>query len=90
MKAFNRIFAVAITIIIAVFIIANVILFTDHKESGRPYLVEISRLVREMEKGSLEIPDLSDCAYVTGVSGFTDVDDFYEPDSDYVIREIGG
>lgn len=90
MKAFNRIFAVVITVIIAVFIIENGILFTDHKESGRPYLVEISRLVREMEKDNLEIPDLVSCEYVTGVSGFSDTDDFYGSDSDYVIREIGG
>ena len=90
MKAFNRILAVVITVIIAVFAIANVILLTDNNESGRPYLVEISRLVREFEKDSLEITDLANCEYVTGVSKSEDVDDFYGSDSDYVIREIGG
>lgn len=90
MKAFNRILAVVITVIIAVFAIANVIMLTDDNESGRPYLVEISRLVREIEKDSFEITDLADCEYVTGVSRFGDVDDFYGSDSDYVIREIGG
>ena len=89
MKAFNRILAVVITVIIAVFAIANMILLTDNNESGRPYLVEISRLVREIEKDSLGITDLANCEYVTGVSRFGDVDDFYGSDSDYVIREIG-
>lgn len=86
MKAFNRIFAVVITAIIAVFMIANVILLTDSIDSGRPYLVEISRLAREMENGTA--PDLSACEYVTGVEEFSE--DFYSSHSDYVIREIGG
>lgn len=89
MKAFNRIQAVVLIVIIAVFAIANVILLTEGNENGRPYLVEISRLVREIEKGNSETADLGNCEYVTGVSRFGDTENFYSSDSDYVIREIG-
>lgn len=88
MKAFNRIFTVVIAAIIAVFAAANVMLLTDNNESGRPYLVEVSRLVREIEKDSFEIKDLANCEYVTGVNIYGE--DFYNPTSDYVIREING
>ena len=90
MKAFNRISAIVIAAIIAVFISANVILLSDNNESGRPYRVEISRIVTEIEKDSLEITDLADCEYVTGVVKYEDAADFYNTDSDYVIREING
>jgi len=90
MKAFNRISAIVIAAIIAVFISANVILLSDNNESGRPYRVEISRIVTEIEKDSLEITDLADCEYVTGVLRYEDAADFYNTDSDYVIHEING
>lgn len=86
MKAFNRITALVIMVILAVFIGANVLLLMDHGDSGRPYRVEISRLVREMENGGT--PDLSACAYVSAVVEYGE--DFYNSDSDYVIHEIGG
>lgn len=88
MKAFNKIFTVVIVLIFVVFISANVILLTDNSNSGRPYLVEISRLVHEIGNDSLEITDLSNCNYVTGVEKYGE--DFYNSDSDYVIREING
>ena len=90
MKAFNKIFVTVLVMIIAVFAIANVIFLTDNDESGRPYRVEISRLVSEIEKDSLEITDLANCKYVTGVMRFEDVDNLYNAESDYVIREING
>lgn len=86
MKAFNRISALVIMVILAVFIGANAWLLTDHGDSGRPYRVEISRLVREMENG--RTPDLSACAYVLAVTEYGE--GFYNSDSDYVIHEIGG
>ncbi len=86
MKAFNRIFAVVIGLIVAVFAAANAILLTDNTDSGRPYRVEISRLAREMENDSA--PDISECEYVTEITEYGE--DFYNSDSDYVIREING
>ncbi|MBR6580017.1 MAG: HAMP domain-containing histidine kinase [Ruminococcus sp.] len=88
MKAFNRIFAVVIAVIISVFVTANAILLSDNSGNGRPYLVEVSRLVHEIEKDSFEIKDLANCEYVTGVNIYGE--DFYNPTSDYVIREING
>lgn len=86
MKAFNRIFLAVIAVIIAVFAAANVILLSDSLDSGRPYLVEVSRLVSEIENGN--IADVSECEFVTAVTEYSE--DFYNSDSDYVIREING
>jgi len=90
MKTFNRIFAVVFAAIVLVFVAANAILLTNGDESGRPYRVEISRLVAEIERDSLEITDLANCEYVTGVLRFEDTDNFYNSESDYVIHEING
>ena len=86
MKAFNRIFLAVIAVIIAVFAAANVILLGDSLDSGRPYLVEVSRLVSEIENGN--IADVSECEFVTAVTEYSE--NFYNSDSDYVIREING
>ena len=82
--------AVVIIAIAVIFAAANAILLTEGNESGRPYLVEISRLVREIEKDSRPITDIADCEYVTDISVPGDAEEFYSSDSDYVIREIGG
>ncbi|MBE6902969.1 MAG: HAMP domain-containing histidine kinase [Ruminococcaceae bacterium] len=86
MKAFNRIFAAVIVVIVAVSAVANVMLLTYSKDSGRPHRVEISRLAREIENGSM--PDASSCEYVTAVTVYGD--GFYCSDSDNVIMEING
>lgn len=72
--------------ILTVFIAANAWLLTDKGDSGRPYRVEISRLAGEMEEGRM--PDISECSYVTSITEYGE--DFYNTDSDYVIREISG
>lgn len=86
MKAFNKIFAAVIAVIVVVFAAANVILLTDSSDSGRPYRVEISRLAHEIENGSA--PDVSACEYVTAIKEYGE--GFYNSDSDHVIREING
>lgn len=86
MKAFNRISAVVIVLIVAVFAVANAVLLTDNTDSGRPYRVEISRLAHEIGNGYA--PDLSACKYVTSITEYGE--GFYESDSDHVIREING
>ena len=88
MKAFNRIFVTVIVVIILMVAIANLILLSDAVDRGRPYLVEISRLVREIENDSFETNDLVNCEYVTGIYEYGE--DFYTSHSDYVIREING
>ena len=88
MKAFNKIFAAVIAVIIALFTVANVILLTDSIEGGRPYRIEISRLVREIEKNGYDCIDLTECDYVMSVTEYSE--DFYSTDSDNIIREIDG
>lgn len=87
MKAFNRISVIVTVAIILLFAIANIILISGDKDSGRPYLVEVSRLSGEIEKSG-NIPDLNGLKYVTAV--VKQGDDFYTSHSDYVIREIKG
>lgn len=90
MKAFNRIFSLVIAVIVFVFIGANVLLVRSSSGgSGRPDKVEISRLVLEIEKSGLENINLSACKYVTDIERLTG-SEFYNSDSDYVIREING
>jgi len=84
MKAFNRISVIVSALIIAVFAAANMLLLTDNSESGRPYHVEISRLVREIENNN--IADISECEFVTNITEYGE--NFYNSDSDYVIREV--
>lgn len=86
MKAFKKIFFSVIVVIAALFVLANYILITAVRESGRPYKVEISRLVYDMEQGIN--PDISACNYVTDIVECGD--DFYDTDSDYVIHKING
>lgn len=86
MKAFNRIFAMAAAIIVLLSVAMNIILVKSNTASGRPHLVEISRLVRELEADGSA--DLSNCEYVTGIQ--KDGEDFFRPDGDMVIREING
>lgn len=74
--------------IIVLFAAANVTLLANDTDSGRPYRVEIGRLIHKIEKNCYEITDLADCEYVTNVTKYSK--DFYNADSDYVIREING
>ena len=84
MKAYNRIFLIVIAVIMILFTAANIVLLNENTEDGRPYRVEISRLVYDIESGN--IPDISSCEYVTAVTKCEG--DFYDSDSDYVIRKI--
>lgn len=88
MKAFNRILTAVLAAILLLFAVANGLLFREQPDSGRPYLVEISRLTRVVETDGLEAVDLTACDYVTAVKPFGE--DFYDSHSDYAIREIEG
>jgi len=90
MKKFRRVCLLVALGIVGVFIIANAyLLFGQKNENGRPYRVEISRLVRQMEEG--KEPVLSGCDYVTAVvKKEGEALDFFSGNSDYVLREING
>ena len=86
MKSFNRIFSAVTVAIILLFAVVNVILAADKTDGSRPYRVEISRLVREIETNGSA--DMSECVYVTTIERYGEK--FYSTDSDYVIYEING
>lgn len=85
MKAFNRIFAAVILTVMALFVAANILLAKDDPD-GRPYRVEISRLVRQIEECGHA--SLSDCEYVVNIERYGE--NFYSAESDYAVREING
>lgn len=85
MKAFNRIFAAVIAVLVVLFLAANIILAAD-VSGGRPYRVEINRLALQIEEYSYA--DISDCEYVTNIERYGE--NFYSTESDYVVREING
>lgn len=88
MKAFNRLFFITIIMIIILFIISNFIVFNYKKNEGKPYLVEVSRLVREIENKNLEEKDLEECNYIIDIT--KEEEDFYYSNNEYVIREKDG
>lgn len=88
MKAYNRMFTIVTVIVLALFVIVNGMVLTRKTESGRPYRVEISRLEKKIEQGGQASVNLAECEYVTAVVAYEE--EFYNTDSDYVIREING
>lgn len=86
MKAFNRIFAAVIAVLVVLFVAANIILAADVSGSGRPYRVEINRLALQIETDGHA--DISDCEYVNNIERYSE--NFYCTESDYIVREING
>lgn len=84
MKAFNKILLLVIAVFMILFVFVNMVFTFDQNDQGRPYRVEIQRLVREMETNGAV--DISDCVYVTNIERYNE--HFYSTDSDYVIYEI--
>ena len=90
MKRFDKIFIAIIVTLIAMIIAADLsLLYTDKPDHGRPYRVEVSRLVQQIKAG--QTADLSGCDHVTAVTKYSDDPQrFYDADSDYLIRQIDG
>ena len=88
MKSFNKIFVIALSVVLVIFAIANVVILTRNTDEGRPYLVEVSRLQIKIENGTFTEDSLKECNYVTAVT--EEKENFYNPTSDYLVREIGG
>lgn len=91
MKTFNKFSFFVFLLLIFFFAGANVYLrFSEKAEEGRPYQVEINRLVHKIEEGGLESVDINDCQYVTHVELYTEnLEAFIHVESDYAIRKIG-
>lgn len=88
MKAFHKIFVAVFALIAVLFCIVNWMLLTEDEDTGRPYRVEISRLVRKIEENGVSSVDISECEYVTNMEKCGE--EFYAADSDYVVWNIQG
>lgn len=88
MKSFDRIFAAVIALILLIFAAANALILWENNNISRPYRVEINRLAHEIEENGFRELDLSECDFVTNVEPYGE--NFYNSESDYIIREIGG
>lgn len=88
MKSFNKILIIIIVLIITLFLISNFMFLNYGKHEGKPYLVEVSRLVHKIERNNFKETDLEECDYIIGIT--KDDDNFYNSNNDYVIRKIDG
>lgn len=92
MKNYNRIMAAVIALIVLIFAGANLLL-KNYKRigGGRPYRVEVNRIALEIKEKGFEEVDLSKYQYVTAIQKLSaDKLDFYNGESDYMLREIDG
>lgn len=89
MRAFDKILVFVLAVIAVLFTAANILLLSNGDNvSGRPYRVEINRLALEMEKSGAANADLSGCKYVTHIEACGN--DYFDTESDYLLREING
>lgn len=92
MKSFYKIFAAIIMIIILVFLVVNLYLLQEKTWSGRPYRIEVNRIVQKIEQGRLKEIDLSKYNYIVHIEKYqNDKEAFFEnTDRDYCIHYING
>lgn len=89
MKAWSNIFAVFAVLLGLIFIGANLLLISlNLSDSGRQYRVEINRAALQIEQKGSDSLDLSQYKYLDRVSEYGE--DFYNSNSDYLIKEING
>ncbi len=86
MKSYNKIIALAIVIILAIFGAVNIIPNIS-KEETSIINVEINRVVREI-KNSGKIPEANNYRTILGVYEQSTDKDFFVSKNEYVIREI--
>ena len=88
MKKNSILIVVSLIVITAVFAAANIWLDSAEKTQGRPYMVEINRLCKQIENE--QTPDISQCEYVTSVTEQSQSSDFFNSKSDNYIKQING
>lgn len=88
MKSFNKVIALAVTIILAAFAILNFVPLIA-KDSTSIKNIEINRVVQSISQTG-EIPQTDQYNTITGVYKYNSDCDFFKSESDYVIREIDG
>ncbi|MDE6724864.1 MAG: HAMP domain-containing histidine kinase [Ruminiclostridium sp.] len=89
MKAWSNIFAVFAVMLGLIFIGANLLLISfNSSDSGRQYRVEINRAALQIEQNGFDSLDLSQYKYLDSVTEYGE--NFYNSNSDYLIKEISG
>lgn len=90
MKNYDKIMAGVIALMLLLGISVNCLLAVwDNSRIGRPWLVEVNRIIHIMETDGPDAVDLSEYDYVTKIEKYGG-DDFYNSASDYCIRKIRG
>lgn len=92
MKTYNKIFVFVVVVIVVIFAVCNIYMVSSNKNnSGRQYKVEAQRVVNQIEKVGYDHLDLSVYSTITAVYPWQNSDkNFFEADSDYLIKEIEG
>ena len=92
MKSYNKICTVIIIILASIFVICNILQFgLDEKNQGRTYRVEANRILNQIRQEGFKQLDLSQYKTITAVYPMTEnSDDFFQTESDYLIREMDG
>ena len=86
MKSYNKIIALALVFIIALFAVVNY-LPTIYSADSALHKVEINRVETKIKETG-GIPDTDDYDYILGVYASSSDEDFFKSENDYVIREI--
>lgn len=86
MKGYKRLAAAAVLVLAAVIVFINITVTREYERSVKQYKVDISRVVHELEENGRA----GEHETVTGVFEYDGSADFYDSDSEYVIREVGG
>lgn len=87
MKSYDRLLVLVLLVMLLVIVVTDFLLLgkNDH---GRQYLVDVNRIEQALLQG--QEPDADDYPAVTGIFAYDGSADFYESDSEYLLREIGG
>ncbi len=87
MKSYDRLLVLVPLVMLLVILVTDFLLLGKN-DRGRQYLVDVNRIEQALLQG--QEPDADDYPAVTGIFAYDGSADFYESDSEYLLREIGG
>lgn len=91
MKSFNRILAIIILMIIAIFILANIYVYkSTNKDYSRDYRVEINRLEKSVLENGIESINLEEYKSIKNITIINNPFEINQGLWDYVIKNING
>ena len=87
MKAYDRLLVLVPLLMLLVILVTDVMLLKQN-DQGRQYLVDVNRIGQVIAQGGT--PSAEDYPAVTGIYPYDGSADFYDSDSEYLIRNFGG